>query len=349
MRIDHQVLREAIASLLLAGGVDEIQCRTVAANLAWCDMVGRRNHGLERLPILLRRVGTGAIRCPSRPHFEQIASSSALLFADRGFGHHAAELAIARACDLAFETGIGIVGVRDSNFYGAGAYYVNLAAERGMIGLALSNSFPKVAPPGGTGPALGTNPFSFGVPRRSGRAIIVDMSTASVAGSTIREAIAKGETLADGIAIDRCGNPVHDPAEVAKGTLLPAAGGKGLGLAVLVEVLSAVLTGAGIGGEVGSMYKDIDRPGNNGHFLLALDPSRWMPPAVFHERVERMASVILDTGPVGRVRLPGELRWAHFEESLAKGVEIDDAMAAQTEALAQDLGIQSIWRGCHAG
>lgn len=348
MRIDHQVLREAIASLLLAGGVDEAQCRTVAANLAWCDMVGRCNHGIERLPILLRRVGTGAIRCPSQLRFEQIAPSSALLFADDAFGHHAAELAIIKACDLASAHGVGIVGVRDSNFYGAGAYYVNLAAERGMIGLALSNSFPKVAPPGGTGPALGTNPFTFGVPRRSGRAIIVDMSTASVAGSTIREAMAKGEMLADGIAIDRCGNPIHDPGEVAKGTLLPAAGGKGLGLAVLVEVLSAVLTGAGIATGVGSMYKDLERPGNNGHFLLALDPSRWMSLSDFHERVELMACAILDTGPVGRVRLPGELRWAHFEESLVKGVEIDDAVAARIEVLAKDLGIDSIWRDCHA-
>lgn len=348
MRIEHQVLREAIASLLLAGGVDEAQCRTVASNLAWCDMVGRRNHGIERLPILLRRVGAGAIRCPCHPRFEPIAPSSALLLADDGFGHHAAELAIIRACELASEHGIGVVGVRDSNFYGAGAYYVNLAAERGMIGLALSNSFPKVAPPGGTGPALGTNPFSFGVPRRSGRAIIVDMSTASVAGSTIRQAIAKGETLAEGVAIDACGNPVRDPAEVAKGTLLPAAGGKGLGLAVLVEVLSAVLTGAGVATQVASMYKDVDRPGNNGHFLLALDPSRWMPLSGFHERVELMARAILDTGPVGRVRLPGELRWAHFEESLVKGVDIEERVVAQTEDLAQALGIQSIWGGCHA-
>ena len=204
---------------------------------------------------------------------------AALADADAGqlAGPRAGRLAVDRACDIAAKQGVGVVGVTGSNFFGAGAYYAELAARRGMISLVLSNSFPKVAAPGGLNAVLGTNPFTFGAPRRDGRSILVDMSTAAVAGSTVREKAAKGEMFEPGVAIDAAGEPILDPNKVMAGTLLPAAGGKGFGLAILVEILSAVLTGAGISRELGSMYKHVDAGGKNGHFILALDAARWSP------------------------------------------------------------------------
>lgn len=343
MRIDLATYRRALADLIAGAGVDPVQAETLADNLAWCDMAGRRNHGIERLPIMIERVKTGAIKCPCEPRIEQKAPAIAMVDADGGFGHHAGRIAMDRACAIAQEQGLGAVGVRNSNFYGAGAYYAQLAAQRGMIGIALSNSFPKVAAHGGTSPKLGTNPLSFAAPRDARRSIIVDMSTAALAGSSVREAISKGTQLAPGLAIDADGAPVLDPASAAAATLLPAAGAKGFGLAIMVEILSGVLTGAGIGGEVRSMYRDLGEKGENGHFMLAIDIARWMPLDEFGARMEILCHWLIPQDAPEGARLPGDARWSEIERSLSDGVLVEDSTLGAIEKLADELGLAPAW------
>ena len=344
MRIEKDRYRLALDQMLEAGGVDPVQLQSVADNLTWCDMAGRRNHGVERLPILLKRVQTGAIKCPCDPKVSRLALAAGRIDADSGFGHYAGKIGMDLACELAAETGVGVAGVRNSNFFGAGAYYVQLAAERGMIGLAVSNSFPKVAAHGGVAPVLGTNPIAFSAPRADVKSILIDMSTAAMAGSTVREAIAKREMLEPGLVIDANGVPIRDPAQAASGTLLPAAGPKGFGLAILVELLSGVLTGAGIASEVASMYADLGHPGKNGQLLLAIDITRWMPIEEFHQRVEALAITL--TAPIGsqEVRLPGDERWTEISRSEREGILIEDHTLAQIEQLAGDLDVALDWR-----
>ena len=343
MRIDLATYRRALGDLIAGAGVDPAQAETLAENLAWCDMAGRRNHGIERLPVMLARVRSGAIKCPCEPRFENRAPTISLLDADGGFGHHAGRLAMDRACEIAASQGIGAVGVRNSNFYGAGAFYAQLAAQQGMIGIALSNSFPKVAAHGGTRPVLGTNPLSFAAPRDADRSIIVDMSTAALAGSTVREAMAKGTPLAPGLAIDAEGAPVIDPACASAATLLPAAGAKGFGLAIMVEILSGVLTGAGIGGEVRSMYRDLDLKGENGHFMLAIDIGAWMPLEEFGERMETLCRWLIPQDAPEGARLPGDARWSEIERSLSDGVLVEDGTLGAIEKLAGELGLEPAW------
>jgi ureidoglycolate dehydrogenase (NAD+) len=343
VRIDPLRYRQALERLLVAGGVDPVQTASLVDILGWCDMAGRRNHGIERLPILLERVATGAIRCPCNPTVARLAPAVERIDADAGFGHHAARLGMDRACALAAETGIGVAGVRNSNFFGAGAYYVQQAAGRGMIGLAVSNSFPKVAAHGGAAPVVGTNPIAFAAPRADGRSILVDMSTAAMAGSSVREAIAKGAQLEPGLAIDAGGAPIRDPALAASGTLLPAAGAKGFGLAIMVELLGGVLAGAGVAGEVASMYADLDRPGNNGHLLLAIDIARWMPLEQFEQRAEALAAMLGASENAPVVRMPGEARWQELARSEHEGIEIEGHTLARIERLARDLGVALDW------
>jgi LDH2 family malate/lactate/ureidoglycolate dehydrogenase len=343
VRIDVNTFRAAVARLLAAGGVDAVQAASVGDNLVWCDMVGRRNHGIERLPILLQRVARGGIAAPCSPRFASLGANIANLDGGNGFGHHAGRLAIDRACDMAAEHGLAAVGVHNSNFFGAGAYYANRAAERGMIGLAVSNSYPKVAAAGGRRAALGTNPFALAAPRRDGGAVLIDMSTAAIAGSTVREAIDRGETLEKGIAIDGEGRPITDPARVARGTLLPAAGAKGFGLAIMVELLSSVLTGAAIAGQVASMYEQASEGGGNGHFFLALDIARWMRLDLWHDRVDALCLALVASGTPGMVRIPGDLRWIEYRRSLVEGLLVEDHTLARTEALAGKLGVELGW------
>ena len=290
--------------------------------MVWCESIGRHNFGIERIAIHLKRLQAGVLNGMAVPRMEHLTGSLGRLDGDGGFGYAAAEIAMREAIAMARGSGIGAVGVKNSNFFGAGAYYVNMAAEAGMIGLALSNSFPKVAAHGGVKPVLGTNPFAFGAPRANGGHLLFDMATSALAGSTVREHIAAQKPLPEGLAIDGDGKPITDPAKVNDGALLPFGGAKGFGLSLLVEVLAGVITGAGVGDGVASMYTDFTRNGGNGHFMLALDISRFMPLDDYHARFEGLVAMLKASG--GHVLLPGEVRWENWRDAVANGVEVDD-------------------------
>ncbi|MFN3213537.1 MAG: Ldh family oxidoreductase [Henriciella sp.] len=343
MRLNHSELSAVTQDILLSAGISSEQAQTVTENLIWCDMVGRRNHGIERLPILLKHVSAGTLRSAPNMKFDSLSPTMERLDADQAFGHHAGRIAIDRAIELSETFGIGIVGVHNSNFFGAGAYYAARAAEAGKLSLVLSNSFPKVAAPGGLQAVLGTNPFTFGAPRRDGHHVLVDMSTAAVAGSTVREKIVAGETFEPGVAIDGEGNPILDPNEVMAGTLLPAAGAKGFGLALMVEILSAVLTGAAISHQVGSMYKNFERSGENGHFFMVLNTQVWLSLETYFDRMDALGAALNATPQDSETRFPGQVRWQQYEDSLENGVEVDANMLSSFMALAEQQGVTVPW------
>jgi LDH2 family malate/lactate/ureidoglycolate dehydrogenase len=303
MRIAPAALERFISDLFVAVGAGSGPAEAAARHLVWCEMVGRKNFGIERIPILVKRIKAGVLAGDSQMKFEKLGQSIERLDAGGGFGFDAGERAMDRAIELASVNGIGVVGVCHSNFFGAGAFYVNLAAQRGMIGLALSNSFPKVVAHGGLKPVLGTNPFAFGAPRKNGDHLLFDMATSALAGSTVREHVAEGKT---------------SPGDV----LLPFGGAKGFGLALMVEMLAGVLTGAGVSNGVASMYNDFARNGDNGHFMLALDITRWMSIEDYDHRFEGLASAIKASGE--GVLLPGEVRWENYRSTVAHGIELDE-------------------------
>jgi len=257
--------------------------------------------------------------------------------AKHGLGQYAGHLAARRAIALAESEGVGVVGVRDSNYYGIGAYFVDQMAKAGMIGFALSSSTPKVAAHLGRDPVLGTNPFAFGVPMPDGRTLMFDMSTAGLAGSTVREHAEKGWPLPEGFLIDKTGAPVTDPSEAGKATLLPAAGAKGFGLGLLVEVLCGVLTGGAVSHQVLSIYNDFSGPARSGHFFLAMDIRRWMTVEAFFERMQSLKGLITSSGEA--VRLPGESRWKAEETNRRHGIPISGKVIEDLERLAGELNI----------
>lgn len=289
--------------------------------MLWCERVGRHNFGIERLAIHLKRLQASAIDGQAEASITRLSPGLARLDGGNGFGYAAAERAMGTAIAMAKDAGVAAVGVHNSNFFGAGAYYVNMAATAGMIGIAMSNSFPKVAAHGGLKPVLGTNPFAFGAPRANGDHLLFDMATSALAGSTVREHIDAGKPLPQGLAIDAAGQPVTDPAKVNDGALLPFGGPKGFGLSLMVELLAGVITGAGVGDGVASMYNDFSRSGGNGHFMLAVDIGRFMPLADYHARFDGLVAMLKTSG--GQVLLPGEVRWENDRDAQVNGIEVD--------------------------
>lgn len=342
-RIPASDLKSFIKEIMRAHGVDKEQTESVSEILLWCDLVGRSNYGVLRLHIHMERLKHGVLKTPCHPVFKKTADSLELLDGDGGFGHYIGQLAINRAIELARTHGIGVVCVHNSNFFGAGAYYVNQAAQADMIGIVLSNSYPKVTSYGGIKPVLGTNPFTFGAPRQNGHSIMLDMATSAGAGSMVRELIREGLPLPEGIAIDAHGRPITDPRQVASGTLLPFGGAKGYGLALMVEILGGVITGAGISHGVASMYNNFQDSGNNGHFMLVLDISRLMSMQTYYERLESLVSILRESGSDNNILLPGEKRWLNFENNMKNGISLDEKTRKLLLELSEPHGIRPPW------
>lgn len=332
-------------ALLKANGVTSEQAKVVANNIVWSELVGRQNFGVLRVPLYLDRLRAGGLNGKCTPEFQQKTDTIGLLDGDCGFGQFAAHVAMDHAIKMSREQGVGIVAVRNSNFFGTGAYFANLACNANVLGIAASNSFPKVVAHRGLTPVFGTNPFAFGAPRRNGEHLLVDLSTSALAGSTVREHIANGTPLPEGLAIDGEGKPITDPRHVRDGALLPFGGAKGYCLAFMVEVLCGVLTGAGVSDGVSSMYDTLSESGDNGHFMLAIDPAQFMSRAIYFDRLEALMTTIVSSGAADdTVRIPGEIRWQCYEEKTAYGIRLEQNICNDLERISAPCGVSVPWK-----
>lgn len=310
---------------LEASGSSAEQACAIAGVLVWSDTVGRPTQGVWRLPILCRRVREGGIAGDAVPRFVPTGPATAVVRGAGGAGHHVAKVAMEGAISLAQAAGAGVVAALDSNYFGAGAYYVEMAAEAGMLGIAASNSFPKVVAHGGVRAALGTNPIAFGAPRRDGESLLVDMATSAAAGSTVRRASETGDSLAHALT--------------PSGVLLPVGGAKGYALAVMVEVLCGVLAGPGYGEGVRSMYEQPAEKGRNGHLMIALDIGRFLSLDEYHERIDALSAWLARSGEPGCVVLPGARRWQARAAAERDGICLDTATLGALETLGAELGV----------
>ncbi|MCW8194883.1 Ldh family oxidoreductase [Proteobacteria bacterium 005FR1] len=313
--------------VLQAAGSDPEEAAVVAQVLVWCDSVGRPNQGVWRLPILCDRLSRGLLKSPCQLQTQMKAACLGSMDGGAGQGHYVAYRAMHKAIELARTEGLAAILVNNSNFYGAGGYYAAMAARENMIGIALSNSFPKVRAAGGRGAVLGTNPLAFACPAADEPALVLDMATSELAGSTVRK---RQEVSGD---------------SAAPSVLDPLGGHKGFGLALMVEVLAGVLSGAGFSHRVKSMYNDFENKGDNGHFFMAIDIERLMPLADFHERMGALIELLRASGDAGQVRYPGESRWEALKKTDREGIAMDESTREKLGVLAARLGVPNLAAG----
>ena len=331
--------RRFVREVLTAAGAAPGDADAVADALVWADLRARPAQGLLRLPILARRLARKLIRSPAAMAWTAVAPAAHCLDAAYGFGHVAGRLGMARALELAG-------AVRRSLHYGAAGYYCALAADAGYVGFTCSNAFPKVAPFGGTRAVLGTNPLAFGCPTPSGGPLLVDLATSTLAGSDVRTIHGAGGRLPAGSALDAAGKPTDDPEAAAGGCLLPAAGPKGFGLGLMVEILSGVLAGAGVGRDVGSLFSTWDRLIDAGHVFVAVDPERFMPRQTFLQRVGGLLDWVRTAPPVeggDPIRYPGEIRACYAAAYGRDGIPRDEAMERVIDELTAEFGVRRPW------
>lgn len=336
-------LQNWVEGLFRACSVSPVQASEVARNMVWSELVERRNFGVLRIPVHVKRLEKGVLNPVAKINVEQTGPASATIDADNGFGHYAGMVAMNAAVDRAREGGVGIVTVHRSNWYGTGAYFVNLAADAGLIAIAMSNSFPKVVAHGGTLPVFGTNPFAFSAPQRNGNHILVDFATSGLAGSTVRQLIQENRSLQTGQAVMPDGAPITDPKKIGEGALTPFGGAKGFGLALMVEILAGVISGAGFSHGVKSTYSNFSESSDSGHCMIAIDPKRFLSIEDYHARMDALTAMIRASIGAGKeLRLPGEVRWENYRRNSKTGISIPAKTIEELDDLASRYGVQPL-------
>jgi LDH2 family malate/lactate/ureidoglycolate dehydrogenase len=314
----------------------------VARSLILSNLVGHDSHGVIRLVQYSEFIADGQIR-PSAAAVvtggrAATGAGAAAVVVDGGwgFGQPAAQLATGRAIEAARAHGVAAVTIRNCNHVGRLGEYVTELAEAGLMGMAFCNSGAVVAPFGGTGRALGTNPFAWAAPGGPDGPLVVDFSTAGVAEGKLRVAAADGRGVAGGLIVDARGQPSARPEDFfAGGALLPFGGHKGSGMSVMIELLGGLLTGMGTACTPGYA-------GGNGTVMLAVDVAAFTDPPAYADSAQefRAALVAAGAGPSGgTVLLPGELESRTRERRLRDGIPVSAGVLELIYELTDQLGI----------
>ena len=342
--IPHARLHRFTCEAFLRAGLSEVDARTGADVLVATDAWGVFTHGTKSLAGYLRRLKAGGLRASGVPHIVSEGGGWATVDGDSSLGMVTSVFAMETAIKKAGQQGIAYVGVRNSCHFGAAGYYAWLAAREGLIGIAMANDLPTVASPGSRGAITGSNPLAYAVPAGRYQPLLLDISTAVVAGGKIYAAKARGESIPGNWIIDGNGQPTADLSGFPQvGALLPMAGHKGYGLSLLIETLSGILSGASVTWGVRSwMSDDMTLPSRHGSAFLAIDVQCIAPPEEFARKVEALIDEIHQSpraDGVERLLVPGELEWERHERAMREGIALPSDVVESLRAAAEIAGM----------
>jgi LDH2 family malate/lactate/ureidoglycolate dehydrogenase len=245
-------------------------------------------------------------------HIVSESGGSMTYSADNGIGQIVSNVCCDHTIRLAKEHGVSLVTVRDSNHFGAAAFWSQKIARANLIGISFCNATPLVPPWQGREPRFGTNPICMALPGAAEESWLLDMATTTVAmGKIFKAHFSRQPEVPSGWAFDSEGVPTTDTAQAIKGMPMPLGGYKGSGLAFMVEILVGVLSGGAMSTEVGGV-RIRTRPMRCGQAFVGIDVSRYMPVEEFNARVEWLTGTIKSTPPAPgyeEVLVAGEPEW----------------------------------------
>ena len=335
-------LRAYLIEVMLKCDMSTEDAQVTADVLVTTDTWGTYTHGSKQLrPLLALRPDRMDVKAVP----EVVGQGPAWAIVD---GHYAmATVTSCKAMNIAIEkaksSGAAFVGVRNSNHFGGAGFYANMAAEQNMIGIAMTNTNPLMVVPGSKSMVIGTNPFSYAVPAGKERPIFLDIATSVVAASKAISARALGQKIPEGWLVDKDGIPTADPSHYPEeGALLPMGGHKGYGLALMIEILAAALTGADMLDDVKLWLAKHPGPLNQGHAFLVIDPGKMMPIELFKSRIDRLIREIKDAPKAkgcNRIYLPGEMEWENRSRALVDGMQLPEHVVDRLVGLSEDIGL----------
>lgn len=320
-------------------GLENKDAQFFSDTLVQANLEGIDSHGISKLPIYYKRILEGRIKAKPSIKINRTAPGIILVDGDNGPGPVVAKHAIDAAMEIVTETGVVSVGVNRSNHFGTASTYCRLACEKNLISIVCTNAPPGIAPWGAKKPYFGTNPIAFGFPNGTDHPVIIDMSSSVIARGKIRLAANNEEKIQEGWAIDTDGKMTTDANEALKGAILPIGGPKGSALALAIEILSGVITGAGFGEHVKSFNNDEHGEANVGHFFILLDIQRFMNIETYEVLMNQMLGEIKDL-PKGKdvqeILIPGDRRANEVKKRMMNGIYISASVLKELKKIAED-------------
>jgi LDH2 family malate/lactate/ureidoglycolate dehydrogenase len=353
-----QNLRDFSSQVFNYFGVPEQDAQLAADVLAYSDEHGIDSHGIARLKtyydlLLAKKINPNPIIKIVRGK-----GSVAMVDGDNGLGLVVGPKCMEMAIERARDFGSGWISVCNTNHYGAAGYYPIMALKEDFIGLSMTNTTKGVAPFNGAEKMLGTNPIAIAFPGEKEPPIVIDFASSTVAYGKVEIAQRNGESIPEGWSLDNMGNPTTDPtAMIEGGALLPlgstknGSGHKGYCLATMVDILSAVLSGANWGPfaipfaiNVAPIGKQVGK--GIGHFFGAWDIEGFRDKREFKKDIDAWIHTLRSTKPLPgekEVLIPGDPERIAYARRLKKGIPVHGKVVESLERIAFKTGISFTW------
>lgn len=350
VRVDHESLKNFVTAVLTSYNVPKEDSQIVADALVTADLMGIESHGVQRLRRYTTGIQIGSVNPKVNIKIVSESASTMLIDGDSGLGQLVAYKAMEIAVKKAGEVGVSVVGVRNSHHFGMAGYYALQAIRRNMIGIVMTNSEALVAYTHSVGRNIGTNPIAVGFPTRKPPPVLFDAATSVVPIGKIEVYAKEGKKIPLGWAMSPEGKLLEDPKEVLikKGALLPLGGlgedfggHKGAGLALVVDILCGVLTGANYGKNV--RHTTEKERANVGHFMIAINIDKLTPIETFLERIEEYKVYVKSltrTSEDIEVWIPGEKAWLTMETRRQIGIPIHKNILREIREEGEKAGLE---------
>ena len=340
-RVPANALQTLVRTVFERCGMSAEDAGLLAETLVMADLRGVHSHGTMRVPDYVHKLSGGGVDPRGRPRVVKDAASALVVDGRDSMGQIGAAFAMRHAVERARTTNLAAAAVRGSNHCGAMAYYARLALPEDMIGIATTNAIPTMAPWGGVDKIVGINPLAVAVPAGEEEPIVFDGAFSFSAHGKIQIYDQKGLAIPEDWAFDVEGRPTTDAAAALDGLLQPIGKYKGTGLAIVMGILSSVLSGASYGTELGDMASG-PKAGQDGHFFLALNVAAFEEPDRFKRRVDGIVRQIRQSRPapgVERIYAPGELEAELEARYRREGIPLNDATLSGIAAAAERLEV----------
>lgn len=324
MRLSLAEIETLVIDAFRRSNVGEAQACSTAVALVAAEAAGQGGHGLRRVPAYAAQAKAEKVDGNAVPELDRTRAGVVRIDARHGFAFPALDLAVQVLPGVVDEAGVAVAAIRHSHHAGVLGLTVERFAEEGLVALMMANSPGAMAPWGGKRALFGTNPIAFAVPVPDSEPLVVDLSLSKVARGKVMAAKQKGAAIPEGWALDAGGKPTTDAAAALEGTMVPMGDAKGAALALVVELLSAGLTGANYAYEASSLFDAEGPPPGLGQFILAIDPGALGGP----QALGRVGALVAAIADEPGTRIPGERgRDARARASL-EGLEVDEDVVA---------------------
>lgn len=355
INFNSEYLKKFTVEIFVAMGCPEVQAFTAADCLNQADLRGVDSHGVARLSGYVRLWELKRLNAIPEMKIIHQTPSTAVLDGDLGLGLVTAPFAMQLAIEKAKVAGTGWVAVQNSNHYGIAGYHAMMALKHDMIGISMTNASPLVAPTFSKSRFLGTNPIAVAFPALHQPPFVIDMATTTVANGKLEVLQRKGQEAPLGWTQDKDGNPTTDAYSLKKGgSMLPLGGDrehgghKGYCLGAMVDIFSAVLSGANYGPWVPPFVNFLEPPKEQvgrgiGHFLGAIRVDAFRPAQEFKENMDKWIRTFRDAEPAfgqERVLIPGDPERELTAERKKNGIPLHEQVVEDLKELGKKFNVE---------